>query len=343
MNIFGERLRSARKKKGWSLQDLAGHMPVTITKQALNKYESGQMMPGSDVLLALAKVLEVKPDQLLKPMSVTLPEVEFRKRSSLPVKQEESIKETVRDFLERYLEAEDLLGVQQHFKNPLKHAAIEEPEEVDKLAYDLLKAWKVGIDPIPNVIEMLEEHGVRVIEIDAPEKFDGLSTYVGDIPVIVVNKNLSIERKRFTALHELGHLVLQIPSDADKERICHAFAGAMLLPGNTLENLLGDKRKNIAPGELVSIKEQYGVSVQAIMMRALAQGIIDKNTSGRFWRSIASNKKEDGLGRFAGNEKSYRFDHLIFRLAAEDVVSMSKAANLAGMKLAEFKDRLDAL
>ena len=48
-------------------------------------------------------------------------------------------------------------------------------------------------------------------------------------------------------------------------------------------------------------------------------------------------------GFFAGREKSYRFEHLVFRLAAEDVVSMSKAANLAGIKLATFKEQLDAI
>jgi predicted HTH domain antitoxin len=57
---------------------------------------------------------------------------------------------------------------------------------------------------------------------------------------------------------------------------------------------------------------------------------------------MAGNKKESGLGSFAGKEKSYRFDHLVFRLAAEDIVSLSKAANLAGKKLAIFREELDA-
>ena len=55
--VFPVRLKSARKMMGWSLQDLADNLGIPITKQALNKYESGQMKPGSDVLLALAKVL----------------------------------------------------------------------------------------------------------------------------------------------------------------------------------------------------------------------------------------------------------------------------------------------
>ena len=67
--------------------------------------------------------------------------------------------------------------------------------------------WNIGSDGIINVIDLLEEHGIKVIEIDAPESFDGLSSMVNDLyPVIVLNKAFSSERKRFTALHELGHL-----------------------------------------------------------------------------------------------------------------------------------------
>jgi Zn-dependent peptidase ImmA (M78 family) len=301
------------------------------------------MKPTGEVLIALAKALDVKPDYFLKESIIVLAPVEFRKKSKLSAKDEDSIKEKVKDFLERYLEVEQLLNIKAKFSNPVKNLTITEVEDVEAAAMKLIKGWNLGFDPIPNVIEMLEDNGIRVIEIDAAEEFDGLSTFVGDIPVVVINKNYSVERKRFTALHELGHIVLNIEEEAEKEKICHAFAGALLLPDDCLEKLIGDKRSNIAPGELVSIKEQFGISVQAIMMRAQLKGIIDQNAAGRFWKSMAGNKKEIGLGEFAGKEKSYRFEHLVFRLAAEDVVSMSKAANLAGIKLATFKDQLDAI
>jgi Zn-dependent peptidase ImmA (M78 family) len=343
MHAFAERLKSARKMKGWSLQQLADNLSIDLSKQALSKYEQNTMKPTSEVLLALARALEVKPDYFLRESQIELAPVEFRKKASLSQKKVDSIKEKIKDFLERYLEVEQLLNIQTVFKNPVKEMVIHSVEEVEEAAKKLMKGWHLGFDPIPNVIEMLEVNGVRVIEIEAPEEFDGLSTFVGEIPVIVLNKDYVVERKRFTALHELGHLVLNIKSGADKERICHAFAGALLLPDDCLENLIGEKRNNIAPGELVSIKEQFGISVQAIMMRAQLKNIISKASADRFWRSIASNKKEIGLGNYPGIEKSYRFEHLVYRLAAEDIVSISKAANLAGIKLAQFREQLDAM
>ena len=343
MNAFAERLKSARKMKGWSLQDLADQVSVSISKQALNKYELGAMKPTGEVLVSLSRALSVKPDYFLRESSIELPEVKFRKRAKLSAKDIDRIKENIKDVLERYLEVESLLNINSQFINPIEKDPISSEAEVEKLVIELIKAWNLGFDPIPNVLEMLEEKGIRVIEIDAPIEFDGLSAHVGLIPVIVLNKNFSVERKRFTAAHELGHLVLTIKEGADEERLCNAFAGALLLPDNCLEKLLGEKRNNIAPGELVRIKEQYGISIQAIMMRAFLKGIINKSSLDRFWKSISGNKKEEGLGNFEGKEKIYRFEQMVFRLAAEDVVSLSKAANLAGMKLAEFRDRLDAI
>lgn len=343
MNHFAERLRSARKIKGWSLQELADNLSVSITKQSLSKYESGEMKPGSEVLIALARALGVKPAFFMSEPKFNLPEVEFRKKNSLSDKKINSVIEITKDLLERYLEVEGLLNIKPNFSNPIKDFIIESEADVDKAAIKLIKSWHLGFDPIPSVIEMLEENGVRVIEIDAPDSFDGLSTKVGEVPVVVINKNFTIERKRFTALHELGHLVLNISPDADKEKICHTFAGAMLLPDNCLNKMLGDKRNNIAFGELQSIKEQYGISAQAIMQRAYHKGIINETSLQKFYRTLGKNRKEDGLGSFRGIEKSYRFEHMVFRLAAEDIVSLSKAASLAGVKLAEFKDRLDAI
>lgn len=342
MKSFAERLKSARKMKGWSMQDLVNQLSKYVSRQALHKYESGAMMPSGNVLIALAEALDVKPDYFMKE-PISLGAVEFRKRAKLPVRQVEMVKEKVKDFLQRYLEVEELLNINIVFDNPVDDMVIRDIEEVEKVVNELLIKWNLGFNAIPNVIEMLEEKGVRVIEIDAPEAFDGLSTFVNNIPVVVINQRFTVERKRFTALHELGHLILNIEEGADKEKICHAFAGAMLLPANSLEALIGEKRNNIAPGELISIKEQFGISIQAIIKRAELKGIISKASAERFWRSIAGNKKEEGLGAYSGKEKSYRFEHLVFRLAAEDVVSMSKAANLAGMKLADFREHLDAV
>lgn len=108
MNTFAERLKSARIMRGWSLQELADRADISITKQALRKYEHNSMKPDGGVLIALAKALDVKPDYFLKESRIKLDPVEFRKKAKLSVKSVESIKERVKEFLERYLEVEAL-------------------------------------------------------------------------------------------------------------------------------------------------------------------------------------------------------------------------------------------
>ncbi len=187
---------------------------------------------------------------------------------------------------------------------------------------------------------MLEENEVKVIEIDAPDKFDGLSTYVDDgIPVAVVNDSFTTERKRFTALHELGHLMMNIKITAEKEKenACHRFAGALLFPAAEVKKTLGSTRTNISMGELVTVKEEYGISAQAAMRRALDLQIISPLVYKQFFMKLSGNKKEEGLGSYKGMEKSYRLLQMVFRLTSEAVVSLEKAAALAGMPVAQYR------
>jgi Zn-dependent peptidase ImmA (M78 family)/transcriptional regulator with XRE-family HTH domain len=55
---FGVRLRAARKMAGLSMEDLAGKLGGVVTKQAISKYEQGQMMPSPEVLGKLVEVLK---------------------------------------------------------------------------------------------------------------------------------------------------------------------------------------------------------------------------------------------------------------------------------------------
>jgi len=347
---IGNRIKSARMLAGLSLRELATLLDGIISHTAINKYEKGEMMPDSKVLIALSKVLGVKTDYFLRPQTVEISNIEFRKRSNLAVKKANAIKENIKDSIERYIELESFLNIENSFQNPIKEMAIEKEEDVEDLVESLLHKWDLGINAIPNVIDLLESKEVKVVEIKADEKFDGLSGWANQkIPVIVINSSFSVERKRFTALHELGHLVLNLNNGfehKDIEKICHRFAGAMLLPKETLYNQLGERRNSISINELVFIKESYGISIQAIMARAKTLNIISKDYYIKFRISVNQNenlKKEIGYGQYKGSEYSSRFKQLLYRATAEEIISMSKAASLSNVKLAEFRDEFMAI
>lgn len=338
---FGERLKSARKMAGLSMEVLAEKTGKVVTKQAISKYEKGRMNPGGDALIALSRALGVKPEYFFRSQKITLSELEFRKKSKLGRKEEQSIKHRTLDFLERYLEIEDILGEKAVFRDPASDIRILSHADAEKAAGKIRRKWKLGDAPISNLMELLEDKGVRIYEIETGGNFHGISAWAENIPVIAVRVQDDLLRKRFTIAHELGHILLSFPESGNqksREKLCHTFAGAFLLPKNVIKAELGDNRSGIALWELKKIKGIYGISIQAIMARANRLGIISDYTYRNF--CIAVNSKGWKIrepGEYIGKEHANRFDQLVYHAAAEDVVTFSKAAELLNVSLSEFR------
>jgi Zn-dependent peptidase ImmA (M78 family)/transcriptional regulator with XRE-family HTH domain len=346
MDSFGARLKAARKMAGMSMQALSDATNNAITKQAISKFEKGQMSPASDTLIALANALKVKTDYFYRESKVQLTGLEFRKKSRLKVRDEKRAKYQTMDFLERYNEIESVMGLEASFDNPLSNIVINEPDDVEKAAMDLRQAWNLDVAPVSKLMELLESKGVRVFEVvDAPEKFDGLSAMVDGIPVIAVNKDYPLDRKRLTVIHELGHQLLRFQGfdNREIESLCHNFANVFLMPTNVLIDEIGSRRRQIALMELKKLKGIYGISIMALMVRAYKLGIISKNYYGRFfmnankkgWRSGIDNEP----GEYIGKEHPNRFRQLVERAVAEEIISMSKGAELMNIGLVKFKKR----
>ncbi|RCW31941.1 ImmA/IrrE family metallo-endopeptidase [Marinilabilia salmonicolor] len=345
--VFAKRLKSARVLAALSQDQLVKDMGNIVTKNAISKYEKGEMMADGKILLALAKALKVKPDYFFRPYTVEIEKVEFRKKKRLSVKEVNSIKQNVTDFVERYLEVEQFLNISTSFSNPVANLSINNLDDIEKAALQVRKKWHLGLNALPNVIDLLEDNEIKVIEVDANEDFDGFSGWAdGKIPIIVINKNYNAERKRLTALHELGHLILKLPDDLSEKQVekkCFQFAGAMLLPELTFKSEIGNIRSHLALPELIAIKETYGISIQAIMARAKDLGIINLPRFINFRKWINNNRSEKDLGFYGGIERAFRFKQLIYRAASEEVISLSKAANLSNQKLAEFRKEFIAV
>ena len=165
-------------------------------------------------------------------------------------------------------------------------------------------------------------------------KFDGLATFAdGKYPVIVVNANFSLERKRFTLLHELGHILMNLPQEkeSDIEKYCNSFAAELLMPMEILEDEFGKKRKDINFVELASIQTKYGISIKAILYRLGEAGILSKERMTQYYKQISFSAKLKSFineSRFATPEKSDRFERLVYRAMSQELITASKAAAL---------------
>jgi Zn-dependent peptidase ImmA (M78 family)/DNA-binding XRE family transcriptional regulator len=340
---FGKRLKTARKMAGLSMDDLAHIMGRIVTKQAIGKYELGKMKPTSKVIIRLAQALKVKPEYFFRSSVIELSQLNFRKRFKFRKNIEESLKYKTIDLLERYKELEEILGLSIKFEEPFLKCNIKNQNDVEQAAENLRRKWGLGNTPIMYLLKLLEEKGIKILFMDDFDGFDGLSADVGDSKIIVLNKSHPPDRLRFTAAHELAHILCKFPENSKTEKLCHSFAGAFLLPKEMMEEVLLNKRSQITFWELKVLKENYGISMQAIMNRAYDLDIISENYLQNFKSYMRKKnwRKEEPV-KYCGKEEPFRFKQLLFYAVSEEIISFSKAADLWNMSISEFREEFQA-
>lgn len=340
-NIFAFRLQAARKIACLSIRDLAEK--INLSHQAISKYENAKMMPDSEVLISLSSALGVNVDYFFREPEIILNKIDFRKKSKLAKKEQERIKSVAIDYLERYLQLESILNINSEFSIHQNNTDIKNNADIENAANELRNIWSLGVNPISNIIGMLEDRNVKILQIDTDKDFDGLSAWVKNIPLIVVNKKLDLVRKRFTVLHELAHLLFNFSNaieNKDVEKLCHSFAGAFLIPENIIKREFGDKRTKVSLPELESVKNDFGISAQALMYRLLNLKIIDKNAHKSFSIFISRNnlRNEIGLGNYQGIEQSERFMQMLYHALSEKMISISKASELSSYSIEKLRN-----
>lgn len=333
--------------QGLSMEDLCKKANNALSKQSISKYETGKMLPDSNSLIVLSNALGMSIDYFFRPISVSIENVEFRKKSKLGIKQIDSIKEIVKDKLERYFEIESIIDIQTEFKMIYDNILIQDEQDVYSIASRIKKDWKLGEDGINNLIEILEENKIKVIEIDATDTFDGLSGYINkQTPIIVLNRNFSSERKRFTALHELGHLVLNFDKSINEKQVesfCNLFASEMLISRDVFIQKIGVSRKDISLQELQDIQIQFGISIDALMYKAKNLNIITESRYKTF--CIKKNQTPELKNAVEKNrykeEHSNRFVRLVYRALASEIISISKAGGLLNIPVNTVRNQLN--
>ena len=345
MMIVPEKIKLVRKMRRLSMNQLVMLMgDDAVSKMAISKMERGILKPSEHTLQAIARACRVPLTYFYAP-SVDMTPMEFRFGRSTSVKQREQIMAHVTAAIESHVTLHSYNLADVPFVNPLAGTKVSNYPDVDEAAARLRSAWEIGRQPIFSVYELLQNHGIHVIEADIEDEYvDGASTMVnGTIPVVVVNRRscVTTERKRFTALHELGHLLLDIhpldeqayesyrqtlpPVDRlatvkcpDAERLCHHFAGAMLLPEVSLRRRMGGHRTNVGIEELISLRTTYGISISAANHQLHDLCLIDDACYNHIYNAhITPNRMEEGLGSFPIQEKANTDELLKIRLELE--------------------------
>jgi len=279
--MIGERLTQLRLARNLTLDALSVKMGGIVTKQALSKYEQNQAQPSALVLTKLSAALGVKANYLLSPPQITVKFVAYRKATSLLEREKARVESVVNQCLEDRIRVQTLIGQTKKDVLPWNKLAISSLEDTERQASHMRTLWELGTSPISDVLGTFEEHQLCVLSIEADDKFDGMSALgydtFGNIiaGAIVSRQDVPGERQRLNLTHELGHLVLKVPASIDEEKAAFRFGSAFLVPAERLIKEVGTKRSYIHISELLILKRQFGISIQALLHRMLELGIIN--------------------------------------------------------------------
>ena len=335
--MLSQRIRQARLMAGLSQEELAARLTELnhpITKQAISKYENGDMMPKPTTILKLVQALNVDTEYLLQTPSLHVDWLAFRRRDNLAEAQQQQIKSFAEYRAEQQFELQRLLRPSENPRFPSQQL-VTTVEQAEDAAENLRQAWHLDDHPIENLLGTIEDHGGVVIEWneDTPD-FDALVGLGNKItPIIIINTNVSRDRLRLNLAHELGHLCMDTSdiAEEEQEKLALRFAVAFLVPASVARRELSPQRQHIDWREIGILKQKYGMSMAAWLKRANELDIITdylykamrkERADNHWWRSEPAEYDYEGL------EAISHFKQMVLHAAAEHFISVEDARRL---------------
>jgi Zn-dependent peptidase ImmA (M78 family) len=172
----------------------------------------------------------------------------------------------------------------------------KELEQIETIAEQERHRLQLGIEPIADLVTVVEEAGLRVIGADLPEHdVDGAVLFVPEYEsaVALINRAKPSLRQRFTLAHEYGHLLLHrnraeiwerdlFRANTPEERQANAFAAAFLMPKPLIERMYDEygfsrKRKALPMYGWLVMTRRLQVSPHALAWRLYNLGYIHES------------------------------------------------------------------
>lgn len=343
MNGIGNNLKRIRLLKNLSLKEAGSLLDMTAT--AISKYEKGEILPDSKKIIDFANAYDVKSIELLKVYNTPqMKFTSFRKKKRLTGQNLKLLEDLIQDEVAKYLEILEMNNFDIN-NIKLKEYPCTILEDAEKAADIFRNYIKISNkQPISDLISILENLGIIIIQIKNSDNrfndFDGLSEIVNNIPVIVILDNIKDgARQRFTIAHELGHLVLNIKNTClNEEKLCNRFASTLLMPKEAVINEFGYSRSKINFFELIAFKNEFKVSYTAIIYRLKDLNIISeylyKKLSIFLSQRIGKNDPKP-----IPPEISYQFKKIVYKLEADEIISINKACELLGLTIDEYNNQ----
>jgi Zn-dependent peptidase ImmA (M78 family)/transcriptional regulator with XRE-family HTH domain len=302
------RMSLARHRNGWTKRKLAD--AAGLSAAAITQYELGQARPSPASLSRLAMHLGV-PAAYFAAGRPVIPlasaEAHFRSLRSTRQYERQQALATMSHFAELVIVLSRAVRLPSvSLPTPGRSPTDSRPDllhdevaaqgspgdQVPESSARALRAdWGLPRGPLPHLLRQIEMHGIAVAiaQFSSSKHIDAFSSWPGrlDRPVMCLSSERgNVLRRRFSAAHELGHLVMHpqpAPGDPEHEREANRFAAELLMPARDILHLLP---RGLDLAQLIELQQQWGVSVQALLRRCQELGTISQSTYKRSMTAI---------------------------------------------------------
>ncbi|MBE6123014.1 MAG: ImmA/IrrE family metallo-endopeptidase [Solobacterium sp.] len=339
--MFSKNLKYYRLKNRMTKKELAEK--VNVSAMAITNYENGTRRPSMDILNSLAEVLDIRVSDFLKVRNENLvfSHGEFRKTSSLSAGQQEYIRESVEEYFSRFMTAVEVLGGNVLPEAPENHS-IPLSDDAEENAEMLKKHLGLAANgPVEDLIGILENKGILIYECNPDNSsFSGMNGLINDRPYIVLNSEMTPERNRSTAVHELAHLMFVWPEEMEEkeaERMATAIGGAFLFPESDAVRELGVHRSAIT-NDMLAVAKEYGISMMLLVKRAELCGIITPSAAKSFYIKASRAGWKTAEPSRINREEPTLFHQLVYRAVNENEISIQRGAELLNTSYESVKE-----
>ena len=331
--MYGKKIKYYRLRYGLSIKELADKL--NLTSAAISQYENDHRNPDMETLHKLSKIFNVTPLDFLPNSTIdcTFVHNEFRTSSKISQNEKQLFRSEIEDRCIKQIEVMDLLNILP--STSFAPTQLDFNQDIHESVTIIRKALGVNsTGPIYSVVQALEKLGIVVLSFDAGDKIEGCNGKANNITYIFFNSNRTIERQRFTMIHEFVHLFychINIDEKELEDKV-NKIAGMVLIGDEDLINEFGITNRNINKYLLESVSKEYKIAPSCLVRRLRDLNIITEIYYRNFHKflsaKVGSRKNEPSLIKDNSLEEPISFTQMVYKALSIELISISKASEL---------------
>lgn len=209
-------------------------------------------------------------------------------------------------------------------------------------------SWQdhTGYQPLRHWIDAIESLGILVMQDGSLplSMMRGFASTHPSVPAVVVNTQDDPRSRAFTAVHELGHLILDAagePVGPETESWCDDFAGAVLMSPEVFAATFNSYSAADPLARVDAAALAFGVTPKAAAVTARRRGLLSRNDANQVIAKLGARggPSKPGGGNYYWTQLGRvgpSFTRLVFNALDGQALTYPAASTLLGVKVNNF-------